>query len=489
MKVSLCLLAFLWSLALSAQNVNLGRFDSLTAVYQKSGYHGVILVAKGDTVLYTKAYGLANFEKKIPHTPTTLFKTESVGKMFTATSILQLVESGKLRLDQTVKELLPDLRIPSADKITVHHLLTHTSGMQSPWDHPQWSFKKAYSRAELQKVIEEVPPVFDTPGKEMFYSNSGYVVLGWIIEKVSGEPYEQYFQKHLFSPLGMTATRQLGDTVMPQKTGAQPYRVLNSKKYISMGDVVGPQALAAGGWISTVGDLYKFMAALYGGRLLKPETWTLMRTANGNAPKEGFYRYYAYGLETFSNMWLPDRAIYGHNGGGAGFAVDAYVEPVSGTIVVSCTNLYQNSRPITANYFKAALGQPLMPVTVPTTMALYDKVQELGIDAFAAKGKEAFQSMGLQPDPGMFAQVGDAMDAAGDGETSVKWMTLGRTLFPEEGYLYLLSGNSYAGKGEKGEAKKMYETARLLAEKKGDGRLLREAERKLKEYEAGTGTK
>jgi CubicO group peptidase (beta-lactamase class C family) len=482
MKASLFLLAFLCTLVVSAQSPLVSRFDSLTAAYEAAGYHGVVLVANGDSVLYRNAYGLANFDKKIPHTLNTEFKTESVGKMFTATAILQLVERGQLRLDQTLRELLPDLKIPHAEKITVHHLLTHTSGMQSPWDHPRWTFKKRYSDAELRSIIEEVPPVFDTPGKEMFYSNSGYWVLGWIVEKLSGQPFDRYFQQHLFTPLGMTHTRHLGDTVMPEKTGAQPYRVLHSKKYITMGETVGPISSPAGGWISTAGDLHRFMAALYGGRLLKPETLTIMRTANGAAPKEGFYRYYAYGLETFSNMWLPDRAIYGHNGGGAGFAVDAYMEPVSGTIVVSCTNLYQNSRPIASNYFKAALGKPLMPVSRPPAVALYDKVEEMGIDAVAAKGREVFQSLGIQPNPGLIAQVGEAMEAAGDREKGLKWMAMGRTLFPEEGFLFLLSGNSYAGTGNKGEARKMYETARLMAEKKGDGRLLQEAERKLKEF-------
>jgi CubicO group peptidase (beta-lactamase class C family) len=482
MKASLCLLAFLVSLVATAQTVPTTRFDSLTTAYETAGYHGVVLVAKGDSVLYSDAYGLANFEKKIPHTLTTEFKTESVGKMFTATSVLQLVERGKLRLDQTLKELLPDLKVPHADKITVHHLLTHTSGMQSPWDHPRWTFKKQYSDAELKKIIEEVPPVFDTPGKEMYYSNSGYWVLGYIIEKVSGRPFDQYFQQHLFTPLGMTQTRHLGDTVMPEKTGAQPYRVLNSKKYITMSETVGPMSSPAGGWISTAGDLHRFMAALWGGKLLKPETLALMRTANGTAPKEGFYRYYAYGLETFSNMWLPDRAIYGHNGGGAGFAVDAYIEPVSGTIVVSCTNLYHNSRPITSNYFKAALGQPLMPVSRPPAIVLYDKVEEMGIDAFVAAGKDLFQQLGVQPNPGLVAQVGEAMDAAGEREKGMKWMAMGRTLFPEEGFLFLVSGDSYAGAGNKAEARKMYEAAKLMAEKKGDGRLLQEANRKLKEF-------
>lgn len=124
--------------------------------------------------------------------------------MFTVVSILQLVESGQLRLDQTVKELLPESQLKNADKITVHHLLNHTSGLKSPWDHPKWSFKKNYAQEEIVKLIEELPLAFDQPGKQMYYSNAGYTVLGWIIEKKTGLAFDQYFQKHLFSKLGMT---------------------------------------------------------------------------------------------------------------------------------------------------------------------------------------------------------------------------------------------------------------------------------------------
>jgi CubicO group peptidase (beta-lactamase class C family) len=186
MKNVMVILVLLSSLVSAAQSNDTKRLDSLTNAYAANGYHGVVRVAKGDQLIYEKAFGLANFEKKIPQTPSTLFKTESVGKMFTAVSIMQLVEQGKLRLDQTLQELLPDVKVPNANKITVHHLLNHTSGIQSPWDHPNWQFKKAYSKPEMIKIIEEVPPAFDSVGKEMYYSNSGYILLSWIVEKGFG---------------------------------------------------------------------------------------------------------------------------------------------------------------------------------------------------------------------------------------------------------------------------------------------------------------
>jgi hypothetical protein len=148
---------------------------------------------------------------------------------------------------------------------------------------------------------------------------------------------------------------------------------------------------------------------------------------------------------------------------------------------VSCTNLYQNSRPIAANYFKAALGKPLAPVMRSPAVVLYDKVEESGLAAFAGKEKEVFESLGIKPTPGLLVQVSEAMEAGGDPATAEKWMAIARNLYPEEGFLYLVSGDSYKGKGEKEAARKMYEGARALAEKQSDQRLQQEVARRLKD--------
>lgn len=456
------------------------RFDSLTAAYEQNGYHGVILVARGNTILYEKGYGYANFDQAIKHTPATVFKTESVGKMFTATAILQLVEQKKLKLTQTVNELLPELKIANANRISVDHLLKHTSGLQSPWDHPAWRFKKEYSKAELMKIVEEVPPAFDTPGKEMFYSNSGYCVLGWILEKISGKPFDQHFQETFFLPLGMSQTRHLGDTLMPVANGAQPYRIVSSKKRIFMGETLGAKASAAGGWISTATDLYRFMLALNTGKLLKAETWEMMKTANQTNPADSMYRFYAYGLETYINQLIPGARLYGHNGGGAGFSIDAFVDAETGYIVTSCTNLYQNSRPIAVNYLKAAMNKPLQPVSRSFAVALYDLIDSVGMDRFFQNEKDYLKQLGLNLHPGMFAQVGDAMAQAGDHQLCARWMELARDYFPEEGYLWVLSGDYQQTAGNKDGARKMFEKAKEVALRRNDTRVAGMAEAKLK---------
>lgn len=456
------------------------RFDSLTAAYEQAGYHGVVLVAKDDKVLYQKGYGYANFDTKLPHRPSTLFKTESVGKMFTATAVLQLVEKGQLRLNQTVKEVLPELPVSNAEKITVDQLLKHTSGLQSPWDNPAWRFKKEYTRQELVKIIAEVPLAFDTPGKEMYYSNSGYYILGWMIEKITGKPYDTYFQETFFAPLGMTATRHLNDSIMPALTGAQPYSIINSKRFVVLDETVGPKASPAGGWISTAMDLHRFVQALNSGRLLNHATLQVMRTANGTNPTDSAYRYYAYGLETYINQLIPGANLYGHNGGGAGFSIDAFVEPQSGYNVISCTNLYQNSRPIMANYFRMALGKSLQPVKKPVSVRLYDLIDSIGMENFAKKDKDYFDQLGIQPHPGVYVQLSEAMNQAGDKRLCSQWLAHARKHYPEEGFLWVVSGDHEFGLGNTMEAKVFFEKALELGEKKADARVVTAAKEKLK---------
>jgi len=464
--------------AATAQTGLARTFDSLTAIYEKNNFHGVILVAKGDNILYQKAYGYANFQKKIKHTPATEFKIESTGKMFTSTAVMQLIEQNKLKLTQTIAEILPELKIKNAEKITVHQLLTHTSGLQSPWDHPKWKFKQRYTKAQLVKIIEEVPMAFDTPGKEMYYSNSGYYILGWIIEKISGLAYDEYFKRNIFNKLGMTATRHLNDTVMSDK-GAQPYQVLSSKKYIVLDETVGPTASPAGGWISTAGDLHKFISGLSHGKLISMQTLEIMKTANNTNPGDSTYRYYAYGFETYINQVIPGAKIYGHNGGGAGFSVDAYFEPASDLIVISCTNLYQNSRPIAMNYLRIALGKPAQPVSRPVTVDLYDLIDSVGIESFIKNEKDHFSRLKINAHPGVFAQMNDAFLKNHDPATAIKWIALGNTNYPEEGFLWILNGDDQLEAGNKAEAKRMYEKAKEVGTKRNDNRVIQAAKEKL----------
>src|SRR5581483_8390858 len=170
-------------------------------------FSGVVLLAKGGKPFYVKAYGLADKEKNLPINPQTKFNLGSMNKMFTAVAIAQLAEQGKLSFDDTVGKFLPDY--PNKDvvnKVTIHHLLTHTSGLGSFWN-AKFDEKKGSIRtvADYLSLFVDDPLRFE-PGARFEYSNAGFIVLGGIIEKVSGQSCYDYVRERIYKPAGMTNT-------------------------------------------------------------------------------------------------------------------------------------------------------------------------------------------------------------------------------------------------------------------------------------------
>ncbi len=204
--VLLAVLAF--QVSVSAQD-KATKIDQLVSRYNKYGqFNGSVLVADNGKVIYKKGFGLANMEWNIPNQPDTKFRLGSITKQFTATLILQLVEQGKVKLDGKLTDYLPDYRKDTGDKVTIHNLLSHTSGIPSYTSLPGFmtnvsrnpypvdDFIKKYASGDLE---------FE-PGTKFVYDNSGYFLLGAIIEKVTGKPYEQVLRENIFDPLGMKNT-------------------------------------------------------------------------------------------------------------------------------------------------------------------------------------------------------------------------------------------------------------------------------------------
>src|SRR5262245_58502828 len=187
-----------------AQSVDPARMDQIAQSYvSNKQFMGSVLVARGNQVLLSKGYGSANLEWEIPNTPSTKFRLGSVTKQFTAASILLLEERGKLKVDDPVKKYMPDA--PAAwDKMTIFHVLTHTAGIPNFTSFPDYQSTEALATTPEKLVARFRDKLLEfEPGEKWNYSNSGYVLLGYLIERVSGESYETFVQKNIFTPLGM----------------------------------------------------------------------------------------------------------------------------------------------------------------------------------------------------------------------------------------------------------------------------------------------
>ena len=281
--------------------------DEIVQPYvQNKAFMGAVLVARGADVILSKGYGSANLEWDIPNTPSTKFRLGSITKQFTAASILLLEERGKLKLDDPIKTYLPDP--PAAwDRITIFNLLTHTSGIPNFTSLPEYKTLQL-SDTPVAKTIATVrdKPLDFFPGGKMSYSNSGYILLGHVIEKVSGGSYEKFVQENIFTPLGMKDSGyDSNSAIIPRRAaGYMP----SPKGPFNAGYIHMSIPHAAGALYSTTEDLLRWEQALFGGKVVSAESLEKMTTP--------FKNDYALGVVV---QTAGGRKVIQHGGGIEGF--------------------------------------------------------------------------------------------------------------------------------------------------------------------------
>jgi len=297
----------------SASPAEVARFADalLKSKYRTGAPGGVVLVARGDTVLYRGARGDADVEKNVPLRTDSLFRIGSVTKQFAAAGVLKLVEEGKVKLDDPLAKYVPGF--PGGDGITVRQLLNHTAGVKDYTGIKGYMtgplIQRDLTTAQMIDVFKDLPADFD-PGTKWNYSNSGYVLVGAIIEAASGEPWHAYLERALFRPLGMTNTGYAAD---PKRVARQvkPYSydkdILVPARPISL-----TQPHAAGSLLSTADDLLKWTRALHEGRVINSALYTQMVTPAGSAREVG------YGFGIFREK-LRTHPMLTHGGGIFGF--------------------------------------------------------------------------------------------------------------------------------------------------------------------------
>jgi D-alanyl-D-alanine carboxypeptidase len=331
------------------------RLDAALAPMFKPNWPGAtVIVTRNGKAVFRKAYGLANVAENTPMQPDMQLRIGSITKQFTAVGILMLAEQGKLSVSDDVRKHLPDFP-DKGSAITIEHLLQHTSGI------PNYTSLKAFrslpdegvTLAQVYEVFAKEPLDF-APGERYSYSNSGYFLLGLIIEKLSGMKYHDFVAKNIFEPLGMQDTAHEGFE-RSTKRHIQGHR-LNGKEIVAVKDIDVTLAYAAGALVTTVDDMARWDAAVGSGKLLKPVTWRQAFTScrlPQNAPC-----HYGYGWNIGT---LAGHKMIHHGGSIPGFTAQALRLPDDKVFVAVLTNGNGGAVNTPVIAYKAAgiaIGQP-----------------------------------------------------------------------------------------------------------------------------------
>lgn len=310
-----------------AQSAPADRMDEVVRYYvDRQQFMGSVLLARGDEVIFSKAYGSANLEWNVPNTLDTKFRIGSMTKQFTAAAILLLEERGKLKVDDPIKDWYA--AAPAVwSKITLRHLLGHTSGIPNYTNTPDFGRLSSW-RATPDELVERVrdKPLEFEPGAQMRYSNTGYVLLGMAIERASGVGYAQFLEQNIFAPLGMKDTGYDDNSaILPRRAAGYtpgPNGIMNAM-YVDM-----TTPFAAGALYSTAPDLLRWERALFGNKVLSAASLAKMTTRG-----EG-----DYGMGLFVGM-ESNRPWFEHGGGIPGFNAKMAYYPQSDTVAIALSNL------------------------------------------------------------------------------------------------------------------------------------------------------
>jgi len=298
-------------------------------------FSGAVLIAKNGRPLFSRAYGLADRERRIPNTLDTRFRIGSMNKMFTAVAILQLVEAGKIELSAALGQYLNDY--PNKDvasKVTIRQLLTHTGGTGDIFG-PDFDAHRNQLRTHSDYIeLYGKRGLEFEPGSRWAYSNYGMVLLGAVIERVTGQSYYDYVQEHVYEPAGMTRTGSLPEdqAVLDRSIGYT--RPPGTTRWVRNTNTLPYRGTSAGGGYSTVTDLARFADALMSHKLLRPDSTEQLITGKVEALGREMY---AYGFEDRRDV--DGHGSVGHGGGAPGMNGDLRIYPKCGYVVAALANI------------------------------------------------------------------------------------------------------------------------------------------------------
>jgi CubicO group peptidase (beta-lactamase class C family) len=439
---------------ISCGQTKIEKLDKLIGAYVAEGqFNGSVLVSEKGKVIYKKGFGLANMEWNIPNQSDTKHRLGSITKQFTCMLIMQLVEQGKIKLNVPITTYLPDYPKKNGDIITIHHLMTHSSGTPNYTSFPGFfrdHGRDPYNASELVSYFADSTLDFK-PGERFEYSNSGYALLGYIIEKVTGKSYEQLLQENILTPLKMVNTGyDHHNTIL--KNRASGYDKMG-KRYANAGYLDMSIPHAAGGLYSTVEDLYLWDQALYTNQLLKKENMDLLFAKHMNAG-DGTYYGYGWFIEDIplGNTQEHLQTI-GHGGGIHGFGTLITRIPSDKALIVLLDNTG---------------GGPLETMTNAIAGILYDKsydfpkksvansvadvMEKEGIDAALSHYKKVKDSPDYNLNEGEMNGVGYQFLQTGKAKEAAAIFKLNVEAFPKSFNVYDSYGEALLALGEKTES-------------------------------------
>jgi len=461
---------------LSATNVfaqqDVQKIDGLMKQYHEYGqFNGSILVAEKGRIIYEKGFGLANMEWGIPNQPDTKFRIASVTKQFTAAVVLQLVQEGKIKLDGKITDYLTDYRKDTGEKVTIHNLLNQTSGIPDYTNRPNFTAeisRNSYRIADFIKRFASDDLEFE-PGSKYRYSNSGYSILGLIIETVTGKSYGTVVSERIFKPLGMTNSGYDHHATVLQKRASGYQKTPDGFVNTTYVDMSIPYA--AGSLYSTVEDLFKWDQSLYDDKILSADSKKLMFTPGlGN---------YGYGIR-ISGMPIGRTAekikIIGHGGAINGFSslIARAVEKQQTVIILDNINLGRLHSQIAHSIFSILSGQPVEPPKNSIAEMLYKLAREKDIAAVVAEYRKlrAENSTALDFSEGELNTLGYQLLSMKRPKDAIEIFKLNVEMFPTSANPYDTLGEAYLAEGQKDLALTNYKKAAELDPKNSNAVLI-----------------
>ncbi len=434
------------------------KIDELMKVYNSyRQFNGALLVAENGKVIFKKGYGMANMEWNIPVETDTRFRLGSITKQFTSMLVLQLVQEGKIKVEGKLTDYLPDYRKDTGDRITIHQLLNHTSGIPSYTGLPnffQEIARNPYSVSDFVQKFASGDLEFE-PGTKMVYNNSGYFLLGAIVERVTGKSYEQVLKERIFDPVGMKNTGYDHHATILAKRAAgyekRPGGYINAA-YLDMS-----LPYAAGSLYSTVEDLYLWDQALYTEKLLSPQLKELM---------------FKPGLSNYAYGWVVRKAPLGaqdepvaiieHGGGINGFNTLITRLPESKNLIVLLNNtggtkLGEMSQKIAGILFGKPYKAPMRDIAETLFKTVIEKDVQVAIKQYRelkATQKDAYDFSEPQ-----LNRLGYQLLQMKRVKDAIEILKFNVEMFPQGFNTYDSLGEAYMENGDKQLAIQNYKTS------------------------------